>query len=502
VGANEVDQFITYALGQNIRQELIDAGHSLTGVEVSDDEVLKQIEEQKKMMPEMAKISGEEWEQRIREEFGWDRFLEFQKIQMSFEKLFLPDPSPEFIEAQRKKVKQFEREAVQANDQEAGTNGENGNGEGDEVPVKNVADPDQVPVPDADLSFIPPTTWRLLNESFHQFVKDTYARGQPVHPILRMGITADIKRNLLTKSDIDFDVNEVIDGQEVLFKVDGSPVMTNEIFSLIAHRADDSAWRLSLREALACLAVDRALEKAGHKLSDVQADATYAEMASQYEKSIIPLVQAVRLRGFVSEHHYKRYYIRKQGFKNLLLAKTTDEDLQNHFNLSGRLFFEHGTVGGNILFIPSEERKPGKTKMEEALAKVAAGTSFVDVVKEYGEYPDNQLVNGGVVPSQVRMQLRNALGESEYTAFVTGYSLADEVFYRSEEGDVVGPVYRDTNSKLMGWLAFEVGRYFNPNKRRTFEESRESVQEDLVDLSFPRFVTAALLSSNIELPAQ
>lgn len=500
VGANEIEQFITYSLGQNIRKELIAAGHPLVGVEVSDDEVLKQVEEQKKMMPEMAKISGEEWEQRIRDEFGWERFLEFQKIQMSFEKLFLPDPPPDFAETQRKKLKKLQRAADEAAGKAAGEEGEEGEEGDDPSGVNVVTSPDQVPVPDADLSFIPPTTWRLLNENFHQFVKDTYARGQPVHPILRMGITADIKRTLMMRTSINFDVNEQVDGEEVLFRVDETPVKTSEIYSLIAHRVDASAWRLALREVLACRAVDRALEQDGFRLDDTEAQAAYDAMASEYEKSIIPLVQAVRLRGFVSEHHYNRYYTRKQGFRKKLLASVTEEALRAHYNGGGRLFFEHGTVGGLVLFIPAEDRAAGRARMDEALTKVAAGTAFSEVVKEYGAYPDNQLVRGGVIPSQVRMQLRNALGESEYTAFVNGYSLADEVFYRSAEGDIAGPVYRDVNQKLTGWMALQVGRFFNAGKRRSFEESRESVQEDLVDLSFPRYVTDALLNSNIELP--
>jgi hypothetical protein len=487
LGANEIDQFTTYALAQQIKDELAAAGHQLVGADVSDDEVLKQFEETKKMAPQMMQISGDEWEKQIRDVFGWDRYVEFQKVQLNFEKIFLPDPPAGFLEAQAA----------------------NPPPEPETDPNAPPAVPPQPPVPEADLSFLPPTTFELLDERFHQYVKDTYARGQEIHALLRMGIIADIKRNLMRRTVVrfypDVDVPGSPDDQssgadEILFTVNGSPIRTAEIYTLIQHRADPAVWRMALREVLTYRAVDRRLAKEGHQLASEEAERAFQEMAEEYDKSIIPLAQAVRLRGFYSVHHYRRYFDRKSAYRKMLTASLTEEDLRKHFDQGGRLFFEHGTVGGHVLFVPASSPGEGRPIVEGALSKVAEGVSFADVVREHGAFPNNKQVNNGSMSPQVRLQLRNALGESEYIAFVTGYSIADEVFYRGTESEVVGPIYRDFSPQLTGWFAFQVGQYFNPGRRRAFEETRESVKEDLADLTFPRYASQALAACNIELP--
>ena len=186
VGANEIDQFITFHLIQKAKADLEAAGHPVPDIEVSDEEVLAKFEEQKKIIPQSSGMSAEDWEKQVRDVFGWEKFIEFQKVQLQFEKIFLPDPPPGFLEKQNAIFEELNREwQAQAGQQE---------GQEQQAP----------PVPKADLSFIPPQTFELLDEAFGTMLKDQYSRGQVLHPILRTAAGMAIKRNLLQKTDVRF----------------------------------------------------------------------------------------------------------------------------------------------------------------------------------------------------------------------------------------------------------------------------------------------------------
>ena len=106
----------------------------------------------------------------------------------------------------------------------------------------------------------------------------------------------------------------------------------------------------------------------------------------------------------------------------------------------------------------------------------------------------------GAIGPLVRNKLRSTLGESEYLSFLTGYSLADEAFYAAKEDTVVGPVWRDHLPKLTGCFALHVEKFFTTGQRRSFEESRKEVLEDLADLTLPRYANEALARCSIEIP--
>ena len=502
-GTNEIDQFITYILAKRVEKRLLDEGYDASGWAVSDQEVLDKFEEQKKFTAQMMGMDGEEWEAQIREVFGWERYLEFQKIQIGFEKLFLPDANSDFMKVQEAKFLEMKKEydILQAEymkvveEERRLAAQENREPKFPQAPVP--------PTPEADLSFIPSVTIELLSEKDEEFAKivtDTYARGQKLHPMLRTGVSATLKQNLLARSNIRFFHSLGPEDTGALCKVDDDVIKTEEIYALIQPRLKPAVQELGLREILALRAVDKALERDGHLPTDEQAQTRFAEMEKQYVNSLIPLQHAIMLRGFQNLHHYREYYRRKAAFQAMLETKLGEEDLREHFDRSGRLFFEQGSVDGKILFIPGETRQQAEEAMQAAVARLQAGEPTEQVMRELGKFPPSQDCRDGRFVGMVRNRLRQLLQESEYSSFVTGYSIADDIFYRGQEGSRVGPLYRGYSPTLSGSVLVEVDRFYTTGARRSFEESKASVIEDIADLRFPRYAMEAMAECEISLP--
>ena len=497
VGANEIEQFITAILLQNVKKELKAKGQPVPEAAITEADVQKKFDEDKKLLPQFSGLSPEEFERQIKEVFGWSHYVEFQKLQLEFERVLIPDPSPEFLEKQSAKWKPMEAEwkaQVDAKLKELQKPGQ---------PPPKPTDPEVAkqlpvaPVPEADLSWVPSITWELMDARFSQVVKENLARGQPLHPLIRQAVVGPMRQNLLKTLDVKMAPPD--DSENFLF-VGSEPVKLKELLALVSARADDAMRRVALRELLNLAAADRRLAEEHATESEADSDAALKAFEAQYANSILPLAQAVRLFGFSSMWHYRPFFARKHAYRKLLEKSTSEENLRAHFDRGGRLFFESGTVVSEVLFVPGPDRAASKQTMEGLLGEVVAGAPFSAIAHDASKnkFPDGGNVKQGSIPASMRTNLRMALGENEYVTWLTGYSLADEAFYVAKEGSIVGPAWRDYSPKLTGWVALHVERYFTTGQRHTFEESKEQVLEDLVDLTFPKWCNTALSSLNVE----
>ena len=499
VGANEIEQFVTAILLQNVKKELAAKGQPVKELPISEADVQKKFDEDKKILPQFSSLSPEEYERQIKEVFGWAHYVEFQKLQLEFERVLLPDPAPEFVEKQAALWKPMEtawKAAIEAKLKELTKPGQ---------PPPKANDPEiakqlpPAPVPEADLSWIPSITWELMDARFAQVVKDNYARGQPMHPLIRQAVVGPMRANLLKNLEVKLAPPE---DQENFIFVGSEPVKLKELLALVSGRADDSMRRVALRELLNLAAADQRLAADHATETTAESDAALKAFEAQYASSILPLAQVVRLFGFSSLWHYRPFFARKHAYHQLVAKTISEENLKAHFNEAGRLFFESGTVVAEALFVPGPDRTASKQAMEGLLGEVVAGKPFAVIAHDpaQNKFPDGGNVTQGSIKPSMRTNLRMALGENEYVTWLTGYSLADEAFYVAKEDSIVGPAWRDFSPKLTGWVALHVERYFTTGQRHTFEEAREQVIEDFVDLTFPPWVNQGLATMSIEFP--
>lgn len=510
-GANEIEQFLTGVLLRRVKAELAAAGQPVPASPITEEEIKNKFEEDKKVIPQMRGMTPEQYEKAILEGIGWPRYVEFQRQQMEFERFFLPDPPEEWAKKQRELTKVLDdeeakkeaakaeearkaKEAADAAAKEAGT----------EAPTAPQAAekpaPTLPPAPPADLSFIPAKTWELLDEKTAATLKLNFARGNTLHPLMRGGLIGTFRKKLLATIEVRAGRP---DEPDVAIVCGDEKFAMKELLALLGGRMDDHARRVALRELVNLRAVDARLAKEGVLLPEAEGDAKLREWRKKYDGSLIQAEQIVAAYGYNSIWHFREVFRRKQSYRQLVTVNLTDDKVKNHYDGAGRVFFEGGTAIGQLLFVPGPDKVAARAKIDALLAEVAAGTrSFAAVAREEGKYPDSAEIHSGALSPLVRNKLRSVLNEAEYTNFLTGYSFADEAFYSAKEGSIIGPVWRDLVPEKTGWYALHVDRFFTTGSRPSLDDAkvRDRAIDDLIDVTFPRYVNEALARCAIELP--
>jgi hypothetical protein len=257
----------------------------------------------------------------------------------------------------------------------------------------------------------------------------------------------------------------------------------------------------------------------------------------------------VRFRRFPTMSIYRLFFQMRESYKRLSQAERTLEALKAHVE-KDNLFFSYGeadveaiwySIGGDPgravvgsyedAFGAAKERAmkgladikegarraddarkkakaEGKTDAEgeKAAIEAARGSTFREILERDSDYRDPVPKPGSpppMMPSkrgrfgpQYRNPLSEIMHESELLNLLSGYSLAEELFFHSPIGMVLGPVRGADGYFLARTLARNVGTKVMDLKD---EKQREFVDEDLIDHDFPKFVNAVMAKAKIEM---
>jgi hypothetical protein len=319
----------------------------------------------------------------------------------------------------------------------------------------------------------------------------------------------------VAKADIKYAVEtELPPG--VYMTINGEEVPTAEILDFVPNTPDTRD--LGLRLLLTYRAIDRELKKADALLSAEQFQLIFEAHEAEYKNTLFPLPNLIRLRGFMSMPEYREYYRRRAAYQQMIEATVDAKDFENalqvHHSKNGKFFYENGKLTLEVVWAGLAEAEAGTNgdldaawnkaldKAHSMLVELKGGKPIADVRAALGNtYPVEPT---GILAGKTRNELRNHLGENEYTIFVNGYSLADDLFYNREEGEIVGPmrVNRTVIPGLrsrMGFLVAQPVSFSKNSALKSFEQQRAMVEQDYHDLNFAFFAAEALKNSKIEL---
>ncbi len=311
------------------------------------------------------------------------------------------------------------------------------------------------------------------------------------------------------------DIKTPVDGLPVgvALRVNGRDFATSDLLKqagpLITPMAEEQASQLvGLLEA-----VEKDLRAQKKWLSRATLDQLWAAERAGYEGTIFTHEQTVlEFLGFPSMDVYRQYFNARQSFRTTLPATLPKEMIDQEIAERGA-FLGLGKVDADVILLAAVDRsaleyqlnprvyKPGADPFAaaEKLAREASqqlqdGEPFDSVLTEYSEYPAKAQGDGSNVLQRdrgrfsllTRADLRVLLAESDFTDFLQGYSIGDDLFFKAEKDAVYGP----TRGPL-GWYLYRITRRDPPsetidpvaNPRHAYQ-----VEEDLTTQRFLAYV--------------
>jgi len=478
--ANEIDKVISRLL---TTQEI--ARQRAVGLnpvaELAEAEVQAKFEEHKEFVRAQARGNqpapppGEvdpadsavaDWERSIHSSIGMAAYLEIVEADALFEKVFMPVPE--------------------------------GPVEGEAHDMSQGPPPLDEPRPD----WLPESTWEALGldmqgRNLRSFVKQWAINGDQIPLMFKASILAKVRDGLILNSGVAFFFDEEMP-DHVFLRVGDEVVTTDELWPLIAGRLTEVDIRLIVRELLTLHGMRRSLQVVDRWLDDESFRQVWADHEAEYAGTLFPLKQIILFRGYTSLDRYREHYRHRQAYNLWRRENLTDDEVLQHFQEGGRLFFERGKAVVDIAWAPLGERAftdasfrelGSHLRLDLKEAREADPEGWFATLEEKWPAPPGGF--SGDARDLDRSGLRMRLAEDELAIFLNGYSLADDVFYHSLPGEVTGPW--ETHCRHHAWGAeANAGSYVvrtNSFTRRNplppFDgKNRDLAYEDYLDLNY------------------
>lgn len=258
-----------------------------------------------------------------------------------------------------------------------------------------------------------------------------------------------------------------------------------------------------------CKTLKKDLSAKGVLLSEMETQAIIDEERKEYVNSYITYEQvALEFQGFPTLEMFKQYKQLRESYRKTLPDPLPEELLQAHLD-KRRQFIASGTVAAQVILFSAKDLETGAWQKKDAFkgahqrAEVAVqalldGKPFGQVLLQYSEYPEktrgtNEQMpqpNRGRFGQQMRNPLRQFLGENDYIDFLTGVSIADDLFFNAEEGAVYGP-----REGSYGYYIYKLISRSEPTTVIDFKNNERHaffVKDDMLSVEFLNYISGVM----------
>ncbi len=549
-GGNEVDKHITHLLTQQeIDRELADFMGTLAAdapdrdagiadfrarfqldeaaIDRKFEELKEQIRQQTRQglepgAPDPSDAAIAEYEASIHSSIGMEAYRQLLAADALFEKVFLPFPS--------------EPVGGEAYDMSAGP----------------------PPLDDPRPEWLPQVTWDALGHddqgrNLRSFVKSWAIDGSGIPGMFKPSILAKIREGLIAEAGVSFFFDKDLP-DDIFMEVGGQFVPVSEMWYLVENKLADTDNELIIRELLTLAAMKEGLTAAGKWLGPEEFDKLWQEHKATYANTIFPLQTIILFRGYTSLDRYREHYRYRQAYNRWRRETLSDEEVLEHYQGGGRLFFERGNISVDIAYNEVGKRpfndgtlEASKAELQEfmdraraewaadqqgaiataraaamleaggegAVADAAADAAeaaavqadersngpnnaawFARVARQHPSPPSPQ---GGDGHNFQRSQLRMRMAEDELSIFLTGYGFSDDIYYHGQRGEVYGPWPQSCRQHAWGaetnagsW-AVSVKDFTRAGPVGAFEgRNKDLAYEDYLDLNYLNWAQESL----------
>ena len=352
---------------------------------------------------------------------------------------------------------------------------------------------------------------------------DSWIAGMPAELIKRREAGEDYSLDTMTKQMFllpqvmrwlysTATIKEPFDGlpEGTALSVNENTVSTDELMSVVEPlltpvvRERAERW-LELRTQ-----VGAALVAQGGLMTPAEAQALIDEDKKEYAMSPISYEQiALQVMGFPSMQMFKEHFQLRRSFGATLPSPLPLETMQAHAK-ERALFLGNGKANVEVILfsalVPNTNVFPmdvdsfavQESRASEAAAKLSDGVTWKEIMDEYSDYPDAVpgTMPGAPQPkkgrfgAQSRNPLRQFLGENDYTDFLQGYSIGEDIFFGAELGKPQGPLRGP-----FGWYMYQVNERTESAKALDVEKDERQiylVTDDYLSRHFLAFVAKVM----------
>ena len=291
----------------------------------------------------------------------------------------------------------------------------------------------------------------------------------------------------------------------VCLVVDGKTFRTDDVLATIDGMLTDTdvLWASTFVANMELLEAN--LKASGHYMSAADFETFFSEEGKVYEGTIISHeMMVLQFLGFPSMEVYRQYLRARHSFRATMPEATSEQYLTmlDQMVEARGAFYGAGKVRAEVLLISAREKATGKfrkdgdpyegakERAEEVRQILADGEPYDQVLLQYSDYPEAVAnsassmpqPNRGMFPSLSRNDLRGFLLENDYTDFLFGYSISDDIFFRADLNAVYGPV-----KGPLGYYFYRVTGHEAPQKEVDLMNDANvqwMVNDDLLGLHF------------------
>lgn len=377
-------------------------------------------------------------------------------------------------------------------------------------------DPEDWPV--EQLKEILGRNWPDYLEKDHATLLEKKKNGefQPLNDqILNQFLMPNVWNYLMTNETVLYPSDGLEEG--VAMRIGDKNLMTDELLKVVDPIISEADRQLAQQFVDNMNLLRASLTASGKWMNYDSFRRAFAEEEAMYEGTIIPhSMMVMDFLGFPSMEIYRQYFLAKKSFAATLPEKTLEDGSENpdfralaeqQMESRGE-FYKGSKVKADVILLSARDKRTGQfplkgdpfgsaaERADEVRDVLMSGEDFLETLVEYSDYPETvqnsnasmPQPNRGRLPMQTRNDMRGFLGESDFSDFLYGYSLADDIFFYSEEGAIYGPV-----KSPLGYSFYRLDSRSPAGKVLQYgEDERDTfiVEDDLVTTQFLAFLAS------------